>query len=1354
MSETQKTGQQPDVQTTRPVEAGEHASSAQGSKPETISDLIQELAKQAHQGNAVESIHEEIKEKKGIEDKTNRANAQKIMEDIRQVIRVARDPSKVSELRKLPVLVQQVLLSVKLNDVYEKSSPIYFAFLEASVNPAVNWDKSEDLAQLAQRIFEIRASDPEAARHVLKPLCDRLKEKGFNTAIDIVNFTNRVVTTSSQEEIQERKAMEKDYHDAYSTLTSFALGQPFHDRIRAETDAQFRAARSEGRMTQEEYNAILQQKLDQDAMNLRGEVLTAFNEIASAGNDSERFAKLTMYKQKLAMLQSAGMISEQTKRDLEQVPGKLETWFQKTDERMLMGHRFIDEVKRLGTIALSKRQEEVLKAMDNADSLEKLILESKDPQTGDRMYVSRASDGTEIVNWNTFYRDVKDICDEILSLADSHPNQFHQEAFNPMYEGHLYNILLKQFARLGTQMSQSTTSRLKDMKVEYFDITSVQNPYQSQDEGLPRDLLRLRQRKETKFASAMENLLVNRMTSLRQVREHFHNIQAICNLGLGWEQLSQYSDRLGIHAVDWYYHEDEELGMAYNFYMSSLEDEVSTNGRIMRTDFGHPDDQYALNPTERRAFAQMVSVMMQNPAYKGLERDAIEKKARQKIRSAAAVAQGVTGEFWNILMTARMPIGRTRGVDGNGDEVLLVTGSYVGTESAGYEKMITQLDLDLLLERFGLPKFFNQFRYVFRPRDLHHPPGPYSKDGMYLGHHGNIYEVRKMKENAFFKGMSDELADFDEKFVTMTDYLRTNCVGLFARGGWRFANWEAYLFPRDNQPKNPEAYKSIDYIKTLHTLRGVGSYVVKRFLDDLAGGGLTYVQVGNMTQQEVFYFTGGRLDKTGGAITPEEKKKYFSKDVLYKTLIFNQIARVSPSRFLRFESRQFTPSDELTLQTELTNRLKAVLADRNLHYSKEIVEDQVFKMYATALTLAEKSTWWQRRLNSTDYLFDIEDINESCRSQLLEFFNQYKRDVGESTRTGGQVIKILENEEDFLFVLKDVYQTLRASVGNPGNFDPSLPKGADRGLRAGKRRYRYNDISRGEETLQERFARFLATTDGSAKGDIIHRLAGSDFDMSEFYFSAGGDRGTGRSMGETFKVASEMNPTVSEIFNVAIPELVKGHYKDIHEFEKAVQQLFADRIKKIHGAIANMDKAQADKYVVSLGVFIAQLMGEDRIYRIRGLGDAVENFVRRMDPTTAASAMQDFFGTSLAHPTLALNSDQLYAFGEIFLRACNVPLDKPIAETYVPVKFLGKELWKKRVNQGEEWEKTKVLGFIPWRKKVYTKGHDATIHDFEKAIGLTTGAKWLETYGPAAVIAIVAILLLMLKMAMDKNKKK
>jgi len=546
-------------------------------------------------------------------------------------------------------------------------------------------------------------------------------------------------------------------------------------------------------------------------------------------------------------------------------------------------------------------------------------------------------------------------------------------------------------------------------------------------------------------------------------------------------------------------------------------------------------------------------------------------------------------------------------------------------------------------------------------------------------------------------------------------------VGLFARGGWRFTNWEASKVFKD------ASNKQVDHVKTLAAMRQMGSHITKIYLDSL-----TPADAEKMTREEVNMLLG--INKTGSQLTDAEKKLFKNKESLYERLLFNQMSHVIPTKLLQLEDRRYTPQGEKLLREHLLAYLKEQYGTR---YSDGFLNLHVYNMFVSALTLAEKSTWMERRGENQDYIFSASDIDNHS-NELKDFFVNFKKNMGK-IKDSGKEVEIIGDEIEFLRILKGFQSKLVSSIQLP--------------------RYHNQNNTGVAESLQKRFANMLSTGGGDSKGNIANLIAADDFDMEHFFFSAGGGYGTPRMMGETFNIASKVNPNMAKLINEVLPDIVTREYKDIHEFEKVIGEKLVPIFKEIHGAISQMEKPQADEFCISLALFISNMIGKDKILRIKGVGSVID-WQRRQRYGTQASLYTDYYPNSAMHPTHALDSNEIYAMGHIILNAVHIAHDDKIIDHFEPVKVLGLTVSQKPVYKGEKLEDAKMFGIIPYKKKVIDENSKNPWyqHVFEKAsiggVGVKSMAAWLENYLPVGFSALMLILIAMAYLANKKNSKK
>lgn len=1338
------------VETQQQAEASIRMASPLVERNKTLSKLIEEYKE-------LETLKQERNKEGYIKDTKEQKKARDIRNNLQNIVLKIQKPGTTPEI-VLPQFADDIIKKIHISQISEDSAPIVYEFLRITKpGSGIDYANPEGMEMVLDLMMDVAQFEPFMAEKILEPLLQEARRIGctaeqMEKADRFVNWKH-YARDDKQTAKTEREEWKTKTEAVFAPVRGVALGVVAEEKIHLE----YRAYKNEGKgdvghMNSTEYEAAIKAKIQVETNNMQGEILSALNDVVSSlnsrGDNPQARGK---YELLLSNLKLAGKISEGDYKMLQTLPdnSELREYMEKNYRR----GEGDDLVQRAMQVFVpTEQQMKTLRGISSAHSLMNLLQTEKGERGIGYRYMNNVkldSAGqidwkVATVNWEAFSRDVKDLFGELLSIADRNPDKFFQEAFNPMYEGHLYQVLLQRISHLGAQIDSSDNSWLKEKQIDIVTRTPVPSP--STPEA-PFTLHSQTQIVTHNLGVAVGRALQKEMNDYKFIKEHLHNISAICVQGLGWEQVKQYAERLDLAHLDRLMQQEEGLSLASNFLSDALKQEIAVNNKVTMTSLGLTDEVWQLNSAERLAFFQMKAYL--HTKHPLLNENALNQQSMQKIRMAAAISYGLTGEFWNIMLTARMPMGSKKGVNSMGEEVQIIDTSFLGTHHRGYEKMIGELDLDMVLQRFALPKLYNDLRYCPRYRNMKHPPGPYEE----YFQHGLASELRSEIEDALVNGRSARLTELDTTYVCFMDYMRTKCVGLFARGGWRFKNWEVY---KKYSPENPD---KLDYIKTLATVRMRGSFITKRFIDDE----LKPESAEKMTENEVFALIGIR--KRGSQLTKKEKE-LFNKEFLYGRLLFSQMSRVGATKFLQLEERRWTPRGERMLRNDLSDYLGTQY--KNHKYPPGFLNLQVYNMYVSALTLAEKSTWLARRNDEQDYEFGATDIEEHS-TELRTFFEEYKKGIGiikieqtgfevqigtkiEIGKTEDEVKEIQEKDfKEFIQNLKGFQSTLANSIKLP--------------------RYEKENNGGKSESLQQRFAKMLASgTDDytinnpSSMGNIENLIAGDDFDFENFSFQAGGGYAATRMAGETFAVTSKMNPALAKLINEELPNFVKGEYKDLHEVEKFFKDKFAPLFKEIHGAIAGMDKNQADEYCISLALFVANMVGKDRILRIKGFGSMYDYWRRQHKGGSQASLFGEFYRNEFMRPSHSMDSDEIHAFGHIVLNAINLPFSKRIPD-HVETTFslFGKPIgtrtvYKDEINPEYELVEKKLFGLIPYKRmeKKHKKGdtHDWHEEIFGHASGNTPGMKWLETYLPFVGVALFLILIAMAYLANQKNKKK
>jgi len=1283
------------------------AENASASQSKSIKEILTSLLADNKDLN---STREEFKKEGYVKDEKERKKMRHMRDDLRVIINTIQTRGVASLDIPVPPVVSDILTRIVVDktsgkssklieqsEINNESAPIVYELLRISMpNSGYDFGTPDGMARVLSAMVDIAAFEPYMGQKIVKVLFEDAKMKGCTADnLEVADkFLNPLSYAKTDNELfVEHKKHEEEYKNTFAPIQFVALSQIAKDRIRLQIENSYGDRIVSGAVSSNDVETIIQREIDTQTENVRGEISLALSIlVGSIGSHSETVETIK-YNSVISGLRSKGLISEIDFHSMLGLPENnsfkefISGQFRKREGADLVG-------EAMRVFVPSEQQVKLLRAISSATSL-KAFLRSEVGDRGGLKYIVGDKD-TGKVNWDEFTKDIKGIFGELLAIADRDPNQFFERAFNPMYEGHLYQILLQRVSHLGAQITASAEGGDDWFHLQKIVLQSeIVDPSPKTAEA-PYKMLTYINESKYDFGTAVGEYLTNNMNDYKMVREHLHNISAICTQGLGWEQLKTYAERLDLDKMDRLMRQEEDLSLALNYYSDALQKEVASKGRIVTSDFGRSDPIWQLNSAERIAFFQIKANLKAKSKNKGLSEAALNRQAIQKVRMASAISYGITGEFWVTMLTARMPITGGKSINAVGEEVNGVTLPYIGTHHRGYEKMIGELDLDLVFQRFDIPKLYNSFRHVHSHRDMAHPPGAYSKEGYFA--HGDAYDNRYDIEDATVHGRSDKLAHKDEFRVYLMDYLRTKCVGMFARGGWRFANWDTLKEYRD------ESHNQVDYVKTLANVRKMGSFMTRRFIDELKPA-----DISGMNRDEIKAVF--RIDRAGSQFTEKEIESLLSKETLYENLLFDQMSHVIPTKFLQLQERRWTPYGEKMLKDDLCDYLKSSVGSR-YNYPDGIVSTHVYNMYVAALTLAEKSAWKERRLDDQNYTFGASDI-DNHRVEIESFFESYKQSIGEHNESGRKIL-IHENIEEFMIILKGVSAQLRRSIDAPRH---------------------HNENNTGpQESLQKRFANMLNNKTGDSKGNIENLIGGDDFDAENFSFGAVGGFGVARFMGETFAITSKMNPALGKIFFEVLPEFTKSQFKDISEVKKFMHEKMLPPFKEIHGAISGMDKVQADEYCMRLALFVSNCIGKDRISRIKGIGSAIDWWKNQRDGTQSG-LYQDTFPTSMQSPTHAADSDEIYAMAHTLMTGLNIPKKEELID-HMETRL-------------------SIFGLPIIQRNVYKKDKiHVTQELFEKSAGLTGATKWFETYIPIGAATIALILLAMAYFANKKNTKK
>ncbi len=951
------------------------------------------------------------------------------------------------------------------------------------------------------------------------------------------------------------------------------------------------------------------------------------------------------------------------------------------------------EIRHLVGDIFTDEQWKLVRGLDDIDIFAKLI-EVKFTKT----------DGT--INWDEFYILVKDIFEKLFEIVELNPQQEFQRSFNPMYEGHVYDLLIQAISRLGRQTHNLPDEHLLKQTVKLWDFTDTGDTFKEGQtpEGGTSRLTYIKKDIEVPLAEALERTLVHRMVKLRSITEFLHNVNYMVEFGGNFEQLAGYAEHLSIADIDLLFQEDPYLAQAYELYMTSLMQEMGENMRVVPTTFGKSDFLTGLDSTEKRTLYQLLA--MTNCSS--------EKKSKMVRRTwmSSAISKGVTGEFWAVLSASKMPIDKKvvykRDKKGNilienGEPVVEryeTEGAFTGINKKGYEKTSGHLDLALSKIRYGLPNFLKELIYTPAPRDL-------NDIQFEIFSHADVYKIAKESEDAFWRGRSDWLADFQDKSVIMADYFKRHGIDIFIRGGWRFFQYRSLLvFSEQRDPRTNELI--IDFDKTMQNLKRVGLYAVKTFIDDFFIKEADYrhdisnIDLDNL-QDSVFKHYLPDYDPNK-KLTKNQKKKL--KEGLYADYIFDRLLKLYPSVFIGIESREHTPQNE----EKVRDRIVSVLNNKFSDYPPEMIKSHLMPIFISALSMAEKRVWnIKKEQGNFDYIFSQDDL-ESVRDEVIRIFSEYKTNEGVQELQGVEY-KLSDISDDYYF------EVLKELLGDYREFLES-----DRWSR-NKHKEKY------KETLSQRYSHLMVQN----MGMLENLIGGFDFDFHEFFLQQGGDRLAARWLGESNIVMTKMNDAFKNIMNRSIPELIKRSYNSIEEFEKAVNETVAKDVYEFTQAYAeNVGKEwAADELANYWSIFLGRMLGLDDKYRTPFIGGPLKNFSRRLFGTQG-SLLTDAYKEAHDRKTTALDGEMLWVLARTIGNKCNIHLDEKRIKGYEPVKIFGKK--------------------IPGLMKPIFDENKIHMRQVEKALKVTPGWRFVEKYIPLIGGVIVLIMLAMMYAAQKEDE--
>lgn len=1129
------------------------------------------------------------------------------------------------------------------------------------------------------------------------------------------------------------------------------------ETIEREVREEYADVIAEGHMSQ----SAIDEEIRQHSEVVRQFIYDSFSEVFNTDDPQELRRNLAHFESQLQRLVQDKLLEQDKQKDIFHTVEKV---YELEKEALRHG-----ETRDMMTVLEEARHASGIKFTDEQI---KLQIAMKDVKKFKELIVEKYTEDDGGVNWPELSKDIRDVFEEILQVAETKPLDFFQDAFIEFYEGQIYKQRINDLRQLGLQVA--TDEDLKGRSVMVSDTTYRPDILQ---EG-PGGKQRMAYRGEVRFnlSDALGSVMVQRMTTLRNFGgEYLHNVNAILHVGLGWETMHQQSERVGTADMDWMFYEDPDLCEAYRLYFSTLSKELGVNKHIVPDDFGDPDNQ-KLDFAQRTVYMQLLA-RKERPTGDDADItwEKIKQRARLTARRASALAKGATTEFWGAALTAKMPNTHRKAwkpvFDERGrpvmetitdpetgeqierhkhTEVLEFNPTFVSHQQGGHERMVGGLDPDQTYFRFGLPAFYKKFRYTYAPRNPGEGVNPYNMTEPFAGYFYNpaiVGKVSEWVESSHFEGRTDDQADFDEKYKIFCESLNLPSVDYMFREGWRFNEYKAFL--EAGIPGNPDA---IRFEESIDNIKQIGFKLIRAFIRDQEGypwrrepGGKSRMHMKGKTIKGLFkdedalkardfkdeeYYSFGRL--------PEELRDIFEEKV-YEKYIFQRITDQRPSWWFGLEMPRISPKGEVFIVDTMTDWLKqnirGVPGLEDLR--ADFVEKDVLNLFITSLDMVENMHWDDGRadsekrrsmINGEERKLTAADLDR-YRPQIMEYFALYKDAIVQGTDRGADLNLNSLNPDQFFELLKGFTGQLRHEVDNEGE------DGYQRWSRT-KHQDKY------EETLAKRYGHAMEL----GLGRLDYLIGGGDFDWGTYLSQQSGKRTAARAIREGHVVESQMIPAFGKLIFERYPQFIlNAAGKSPEEFEKLTKELIATGIREIANPYGQeIDPKRAQQFAGELYLFLDKGMAEPRYFREKIIGPLFK-LIARTNRGTQASLMQEFFTNQIDRPTFSSNSDTSYHMLRVVANENNIPFQK-----------FGEVAYHKEIRTVfSRIVEAATFGKVRPRKKIPVfKKHANSVEDLRKGAGNGPGSRFIESFAPVIGSIIALILALQVWNAMKATTEK
>ncbi len=817
------------------------------------------------------------------------------------------------------------------------------------------------------------------------------------------------------------------------------------------------------------------------------------------------------YRKLKATRDANGNIVESTENWLDIETQKKGGYYGLTQElqRSLLGAAIIRQID------LTRRQRVVLRAFDGGDEFRTYFRATRE-MLADKATADGKPTTPDDISINTAYKamsnDVKDIVREFLSTLSGTVDQSSQK------ETQYIGMLVERISRnIRTEIAGDTEMDIPGkIKLEGTDalLPSAKQTLSNKGDGedgmliggmseylVPRDV-------EVSMSEALVDDLASTITKLQKITVGFHNARTFAYSGGSHKDFGEQLKKDGVKPADlvWTFKKEEDVNLGYNLLIQSLQQLKSQTARTVTERYGSMSKVGGLTEAEYRAWIQMLALdddyrkaesdhkMAQDA--KDLLREKKNKKAMDRIKQkklraikmASGIAWGHSREAWGVLLDAKLLVKRSG--KGTEDDPFTVGQHYGGSQSSGIEKMLAELHPEISDDRWGRDKIAPIWM-LYQPRDLDAADTGWKSSEPFS--HTRVYDLYEQHQKAFYQGRSDDLADFDDEYITAHEFANVTSLHMLRRESWRLRQYDLYYDKYESEAKERglQGMKKHEYMTKRLMIRG-GPRLVKMYIDKnvrdmmkddkkMDGRYVRRLDKASKTER-VESRTGAESNGQRKTLAEARAAKQHGLETYYEKFIFDDLSKRFTTSLIGFEQPRYMPVNENTLYTALNTYIEKLPIFQNL--PANVLQTEVYPVYIDAIHTIERNKWERytkskagdtneqinRQLEDPQDLTDADFEDPEIKSKLKTHYKLNQERMGEITDNKYKL------DADF----EEYYESL---------------KGFHKKLLQERDKDRYDRVSirkRKKESLAKRYAHMLAID----QGGISQAMGGSYFDFS------------------------------------------------------------------------------------------------------------------------------------------------------------------------------------------------------------------------------------------------------------------